>query len=127
MACCRIHRIDGSGRCRRRAADLKLVALRMHSRNSAELRLHRKALGPVTAGDIQPITTSEVVNPELVLANLTKAGERTCKMKIERGRGYRPAVQRVTFEEQTRPIGAWLDASFSPVRRVTLLGRVRPR
>src|SRR6202166_2150072 len=41
-------------------------------------------------------------------------------MKIERGRGYRPAVQRVAFEEQSRPIGRLLlDASFSPVRRVT--------
>jgi DNA-directed RNA polymerase subunit alpha len=41
-------------------------------------------------------------------------------LKIERGRGYRPAVQRLEFEEQSRPIGRLqLDASFSPVRRVT--------
>ena len=42
------------------------------------------------------------------------------QMKIERGGGYRPAVQRVAFEEQSRPIGRLLlDASFSPVHRVT--------
>src|SRR5437588_195969 len=34
--------------------NLKSVALRMHSRDSAELRLHKKGPGPVTAGDIQP-------------------------------------------------------------------------
>ena len=100
--------------------NLKLVALRMHSRSSAELRLHKKGPGPVTAGDIQTDHDVEVVNPELVIANLTKAGELNMQMKIERGRGYRPAVQRVAFEEQTRPIGRLLlDASFSPVRRVT--------
>ena len=34
-------------------------------------------------------------------------------LKVERGRGYRPAVQRLEFEEQSRPIGRLqLDASF---------------
>ena len=100
--------------------NLKSVALRMHTRNSAELRLHKKGPGPVTAGDIQTDHDIEVVNPELVIANLTKAGELNMTMKIERGRGYRPAAQRLAFEEQTRPIGRLLlDASFSPVRRVT--------
>jgi DNA-directed RNA polymerase subunit alpha len=98
--------------------NLKLVALRMHTRDSAELRLHKKGPGPVLAGDIQ--TDLEVVNPELVIANLTKAGELNMTLRVERGRGYRPAVQRAAFEEQTRPIGRLqLDASFSPVRRVT--------
>ncbi|HEY2276365.1 MAG TPA: DNA-directed RNA polymerase subunit alpha [Steroidobacteraceae bacterium] len=100
--------------------NLKSVALRMHSRESAELRLHKKGPGPVTAGDIQTDHDIEVVNPELVIANLTKAGELAMTLRVERGRGYRPAAVRVAFEEQTRPIGRLqLDASFSPVRRVT--------
>jgi DNA-directed RNA polymerase subunit alpha len=100
--------------------NLKSVAIRMHARNSAELRLHKKGPGPVTAGDIQTDHDIEVVNPEFVIANLTKAGELNMLLKVERGRGYRPAVQRVAFEEQSRPIGRLLlDASFSPVRRVT--------
>jgi DNA-directed RNA polymerase alpha subunit len=100
--------------------NLKLVALRMHTRDSAELRLHKKGPGPVLAGDIQTDHDIEVVNPELVIANLTKAGELNMTLRVERGRGYRPAVQRAAFEEQTRPIGRLqLDASFSPVRRVT--------
>src|SRR5262245_59418007 len=100
--------------------NLKLVALRMHTRDTAELRLHKKGPGPVTAGDIQTDHDVDVVNPELVIANLTKAGELNMTLRVERGRGYRPAVQRAAFEEQTRPIGRLqLDASFSPVRRVT--------
>jgi DNA-directed RNA polymerase subunit alpha len=100
--------------------NLKSVAIRMHSRDVAELRLHKKGPGPITAGDIQVDHDVEIVNPELVIANLNKAGELTMTLKVERGRGYRAAVQRVAFEESTRPIGQLqLDASFSPVRRVT--------
>src|SRR5437763_1486763 len=100
--------------------NLKSVALRMHSRDSAELRLHKKGPGPVTAGDIQTDHDIEVVNRDLVIANLTKAGELSMTLRVERGRGYRPAASRLAFEEQTRPIGRLqLDASFSPVRRVT--------
>jgi DNA-directed RNA polymerase subunit alpha len=73
----------------------------------------------VLAGDIQGDHDVEILNPELVIANLTKAGELNMTLKIERGRGYRPAIAR-SFEEQTRPIGRLqLDASFSPVRKVT--------
>jgi len=100
--------------------NLKGVAIRMHARESAELRLHKKGPGPVTSGEIQVDHDVEVVNPELVIANLTKAGELSMQIKVEKGRGYRPALQRVAFEEASRPVGRLqLDASFSPVRRVT--------
>jgi DNA-directed RNA polymerase subunit alpha len=92
----------------------------MHARSETELRLHKKGPGPVTAGDIQSDHDVEIVNPDLVIATLTKPIDLNMTLKIERGRGYRPAVQRIEFEEQTRPIGRLqLDASFSPVRRVT--------
>jgi DNA-directed RNA polymerase subunit alpha len=100
--------------------NLKAVAIKMHSRDVAELRLVKKGPGPVTAGDIQVDHDIEIVNPDLVIANLTSAGSISATLKIERGRGYRPALQRAAFEESSRPIGRLLlDASFSPVRRVT--------
>jgi len=100
--------------------NLKSIAIRMHARSESELRLHKKGPGPVTAGDIQADHDVEIVNPELVIATLTKPIDLNMTLRIERGRGYRPAAQRVEFEEQTRPIGRLLlDASFSPVRRVT--------
>src|SRR5207249_11688740 len=55
--------------------NLKTVALRMHSRDSAELRLHKKGPGPVTAGDIQTDHDIEDVNPELVIAHRHQAGQ----------------------------------------------------
>jgi DNA-directed RNA polymerase subunit alpha len=99
--------------------NLKQVALRMHTRDSAELSLSKKGPGPVTAGDIAVDHDVEIVNPELVLATLTSAGELNMRLKVVRGRGYRPAVLRPSFEEQAGPIGRLqLDASFSPIRRV---------
>jgi len=100
--------------------NLKSIAIKMHSREEAELQLSKKGPGPVRAGDIVVDHDIEIVNPDLVIANLTSAGELRAFLKVVRGRGYRPATQIAQFEEQTRPIGRLqLDASFSPVRRVT--------
>jgi DNA-directed RNA polymerase subunit alpha len=100
--------------------NLKLVAIRLNAREESELRLSKKGPGPVRAGDIQTDHDVEILNPELVIANLTKAGELNMTLKVEKGRGYRPALQRLAFEEASRPIGRLLlDASFSPIRKVT--------
>jgi len=100
--------------------NLKQVAVRMNARDTAELRISKKGPGPVTAGDIQLDHDVEIMNPDHVIANLTSVGELNMILKVERGRGYRPATQRPLFEEQAGPIGRLqLDASFSPVHRVT--------
>jgi len=99
---------------------LKQLAIRMHARDEATLTLAKKGPGAVTAGDIQLDHDVEIVNKDLVIAHLNSAGSLNMKLKIKRGRGYQPSNQRLTFEEETRPIGRLqLDASFSPVRRVT--------
>jgi DNA-directed RNA polymerase subunit alpha len=58
------------------------------------------------------------LNPDHVIAHLTKGGKLDMEIKIEAGRGYQPATARKVPEE-TRAVGSILvDASFSPVRRV---------
>ena len=100
--------------------NLKQVAIRMHTRDEAELTLSKKGAGPVTAGDIAVDHDIEIVNPDHVIANLTSAGSLNMTLKIVRGRGYRPALVRPAFEEQAGPIGRLqLDASFSPIQRVS--------
>jgi DNA-directed RNA polymerase subunit alpha len=100
--------------------NLKDVSIRMHTRDRAQLTLAKKGPGPVTAGDIAGDHDVEVVNPELVIANLTSAGELKMVLTVERGRGYRPATQPEEADEQDTTIGRLrLDASFSPIRRVT--------
>ncbi len=100
--------------------NLKGVALKMTARDESVLSLSKKGPGPVTAGDIALDHDVEVLNPEHVIANLTSSGELNMRLKVARGRGYQPAAQRIRFEEVTGPIGRLqLDASFSPVRRVS--------
>ena len=100
--------------------NLKQLAIRMHARDEATLTLAKKGPGVITAADIQLDHDVEIVNPGLVIAHLNSAGSLNMKLKIKRGRGYQPANQRLQFEEESRPIGRLLlDASFSPVRRVT--------
>jgi DNA-directed RNA polymerase subunit alpha len=100
--------------------NLKAVAIKMHARDEAELSLSKTGPGPVRAGDIVCDHDIEIVNPDHVIANLTKAGELRAFLKVARGRGYRPATQVLSFDEQSRPIGRLqLDASFTPIRRVT--------
>jgi len=99
--------------------NLKQLAVTMHHRDEAELTLSRKGPGVVTAADLETTHDIEIVNPDLVIATLTKAGALSMRLKIARGRGYQPVTQRPSFEEQSGPIGRLkLDASFSPVRRV---------
>ena len=100
--------------------NLKEVAIQMHAREEAEVTLSKRGPGPVVAGDIETGHDIEILNPDFVIANLTKVGELNMRLKVKRGRGYQPAVQRMSFEEESRPIGTLvLDASYSPVRRVS--------
>ena len=100
--------------------NLKNVALRMHERSEATLTLNKKGPGPVTAGDIKLDHDVEIVNPDHVIANLTKAGELSMTLRIAKGRGYQPVTRRESDESEGRAIGSLhLDASFSPVSRVS--------
>jgi len=98
--------------------NLKGVAIRMEA-DSANLTLNKKGPGVVTASDIALDHNVEIVNPDHVIANLTKTGELSMNLKISKGRGYQPSTARGGDEDEDRPIGRLLlDASYSPVHRV---------
>ena len=100
--------------------NLKGLEVRMHGRQESVLTLNKKGPCVVHASDIVLDHAVEVVNPDHFIARLTKEGELNMSMKVELGRGYQPAAVRMSEEEADRPIGKLLlDASFSPVRRVS--------
>ncbi|MFC6980939.1 DNA-directed RNA polymerase subunit alpha [Microbulbifer taiwanensis] len=100
--------------------NLKEIAVVMHGKDQAVLSLSKKGPGAVTAGDIQVDHDIEIVNPEHVIANITGDVELSLRLTVARGRGYQPADARRDEEEETRAIGRLqLDASYSPVRRVS--------
>lgn len=99
--------------------NIKNIAVIMHGRDSTVLTLNKRGPGVVTAGDIQLDHEVEIVNPELVIANITSDVALNMRLTIARGRGYQPADSRVSTDEETRAIGRLqLDASYSPVRRL---------
>jgi DNA-directed RNA polymerase subunit alpha len=100
--------------------NLKGVVFRLHNRDEVTLVLRKEGEGPVTAADIQTPHDVEIVNPEHVIAHLAQGGKLDMQIKVEKGRGYVPGNLRRFGDETTKSIGRIvLDASFSPVRRVS--------
>ena len=99
--------------------NLKGVVLKLHNRDDALLALKKEGEGVVTAGDIEVSHDVEIINPDHVIAHLAVGGKIDMELKVEHGCGYVPATSRVT-DKESRSIGSiLLDASFSPVRRVS--------
>jgi len=98
--------------------NLRKLAITVHSKDEVEITLSKEGAGPVTAADITLPNDVEIVNPDLVIANLTDAGKLNIKMKVERNRGYVPVSARVD-QQATAPVGVlMLDAAYSPVLKV---------
>ncbi|MEY3286403.1 MAG: hypothetical protein RL500_1133 [Pseudomonadota bacterium] len=100
--------------------NLKGVVFRLHNRDEVTLVLRKDGEGPVTAADIQTPHDVEIINPDHVIANLAAGGKLDMQIKVEKGRGYVPGNLRRHADEPTKSIGRIvLDASFSPVKRVS--------
>ncbi len=99
--------------------NLKDVAIIMHERDEATVMLEKSEIGLVTADDIAVGHDVEIANPDHVIAHITTDTTLKMALKIRRGRGYVPVTRRRNIDEDN-PVGRLqLDASFSPVRRVT--------
>jgi len=99
--------------------NLKGIVLKLHNRDEAVLNLRKQGESVVTASDIESTHDVEIINPNHVIAHLAVGGKLDMQIKVEQGRGYIPATVRAGAKE-ARAIGSiLLDASFSPVRRVS--------
>ena len=100
--------------------NLKGVVFKLHNRDEVTLSLRKDGEGPVTAADIQTPHDVEIINPGHVIATLSQGGKLDIQIKVEKGRGYVPGGMRRYADESTKAIGRIvLDASFSPVKRVS--------
>ena len=99
--------------------NLKGVVFKLHNREEAVLQLSKEGEGVVRAGDIVVTHDVEIINPEHVIAHLSSGGKLSLELKVERNRGYIPGNLR-QIADGGKSIGKLvLDASFSPVRRVS--------
>jgi DNA-directed RNA polymerase subunit alpha len=97
--------------------NLKKVRLRLHTEEPKTLRLETKGEGEVRAGDIICDETVEIINPEQLLATLSKEGNLSMTMSAEWGKGYVPAELNKDPEDVIGTLA--LDAVFSPIRKVS--------
>ncbi|PJE69133.1 DNA-directed RNA polymerase subunit alpha [Candidatus Shapirobacteria bacterium CG10_big_fil_rev_8_21_14_0_10_38_14] len=95
--------------------NIKQIRLAYKGEKPIKLELEKSGPGQVKAGDIKTPAQVEIINKDLVLANLAnRQSKLKMQLVVETGFGYLPAEER-----ETDKLGVILvDALFSPVRRV---------
>lgn len=97
--------------------NLKKLRVRLFSEGPETVFISVKKEGPVTGASIQSNANVEIVNKNLVIANLEPGGRLEAEIEIAKGHGYVPA-------EELRNKMHWsagfipVDAIFSPVQKV---------
>lgn len=102
--------------------NLKEVAIRMIVGHQATLTLNKQGPCQVTAGDIEVTHGVEILNPDLVIANLNENGKLNMSLKVEKGIGYHSNEnRRHVFEDEVheKSVGKLkIDNTFSPIKKV---------
>ena len=102
--------------------NLKGIVFKLQSRDEVTINLRKEGPGVVTAKDIDLPHDVEIINPDHVIAHLSAGGKLDMQIKVEKGRGYVPGSMRRFADEPTKSVGRIvLDASFSPVKRVSYI------
>ncbi len=98
---------------------LKSIVIKNHSDEDKVIRLYADKEGAVTAGDIERDADIEIINPNLVIANLVKGGKLEMEMTVSNGRGYvdSKANQKLLGENKVGVIA--IDSLYSPIERVS--------
>ncbi|RJR32177.1 DNA-directed RNA polymerase subunit alpha [Candidatus Parcubacteria bacterium] len=97
--------------------NLKKVRLKLHGDEPQKIQISVKGAKIVKAGDIKTPSQVEVVNKDLVLANLTeKDAELEMEMTVKKGRGYITTESREKEETEVGQIN--IDAIYSPIVNV---------
>ena len=70
--------------------NLKQLAVKIFTDEPVVLNLVKKGPGVVTAADFKANSNVEIVNPDLVIANLTSSKTLDIDVTVGKGRGYKP-------------------------------------
>ena len=97
--------------------NFKQVRFKQVEQSSGVIHLTKKGAGVLTAGDIDATTAEyDVLNPDLVIANLASDADLEIELRVGRGRGYVPAEEMTLEEEDINLIP--IDAIFTPITSV---------
>jgi DNA-directed RNA polymerase subunit alpha len=97
--------------------NFKEVRFKQVEQSSGVIHISKSGQGELTAKDIDDATAEyEVLNPDLVIANLAEDAELEIELKIGRGRGYVPAEEMNIEDDDVNLIP--IDAIFTPIKSV---------
>ena len=95
--------------------NLKEIRFRALDDVPVTLYLEAKGAGEITAADIQPSSSIEIMNPDQHIATLDKNGELNMEIYVDTGIGYIPAELNKDEEPVIGVIP--IDSIFSPIRK----------
>ena len=99
--------------------NLKKVVVKKYCEGVKTVHLNISTEGPVTAGDIECDSDIEIINKDLVIANVAKGGSLNMEMTISSGRGYVRSEENKKLLD-IRKVGVIpIDSIFSPIERVS--------
>lgn len=99
--------------------NLKQVVIKNHSNEGKVVRIDATKEGPVLAGDIEHDADIEIVNPDLVIANVAKGGKLIMEMTVSNGRGYVRSEENKKILDIKKVGVIAIDSLFSPIERIS--------
>ena len=99
--------------------NLKQVVIKNHSEETKVVRINATKEGPVTAGDIEHDADIEIINPDLVLANVAAGGKLIMEMTVSNGRGYVRSEENKKILDIKKVGVIAIDSLFSPIERIS--------
>lgn len=96
--------------------NVKCLVVKNHSESTRVITVERNTKGVITGADIETDADVEIINKDLVLAELTSDVPFMMEMVVENGRGYVPASEHSLGDHEIGIIP--VDALYSPVTRV---------
>ena len=99
--------------------NLKGIVLKNNSDEVKTLTLNVEEEGTVTAASIKGDADVEIINPDHVIATLSKGGKLNMELIVANGRGYAQANENKKVIENLKIGFMPIDSNYSPVERIS--------
>ena len=99
--------------------NLKQVVVKNYTNETKIVRINATEEGTVKAGDIEHDADIEIINPDLVIANVAKGGKLVMEMTVSNGRGYLRSEENKKLLDIKKVGVIAIDSIFTPIERVS--------
>ena len=99
--------------------NLKKIVIKKHVEEVKTVHLNVTKEGPVTAGDIECDSDVEIINKDLVIANVAKGGSLDMEMTVSSGRGYVRSEENKKLLDIKKVGVIPIDSIYSPIERIS--------